>query len=826
VICPHTLRRVLALLPFTLLCFASPPAEWNVLDYGAQGDGRTLNTLPIQSALDDCLRFGGGRVLLPRGIFLSGTLHLRSNCRLVLAEGAVLRGSPNLDDYLEPLAHSPYDKSHFVNFTASRRLFLYGDHISNAAIEGHGTIDGARVRELNGDRGPLSIFFQHSSGITLQDVTVTNSPGWAVTFFDCRDVRILGARLRDVMADGINPVSCQNILYDGVVIDGTGDDPICIKNEGPPLPGGYQTRNIHIRNTVVRNTTHPAIKIGTGTNGTFDDILVEDCTFQNRGGLFVIQLMRPSQRGELSRHIRNVTLRRIDLNGAGRLFDITAMGLDSPVIHSLNFQDIRFRGTLAASRIHGTSASPVRAIAIRGLQVESGTPADCLLSLRHVEGLELSGLQLQVPATTLFLLFETRDARFSSIRTSPVETLVSVSGSHSRNIRLAGAPPSGVVRPLAADASVPAGALLPSADPRVTGFHLPSQVRPNEPLEATADLHNPGPAGAARLPLLVEGRESAAAWVWLAADARSAVRLSGLPLYRPGLYHASVHGLHRTFRLRKAPAGLALSEPCQVEWPRTAGTPLRLSVPVRNLGGSPGTLPVALESQGHELTRRSVTVEPGQESPVEFAYSPAIPSFQLAGFPEWSYATFRNVPGRFLLYRDRIAIEAGGLPARWDQYAAVYLPTVEGDFDAQVRVLSASEETGEYSAAGLLVRNRIGDTASPGLVMHFRVPKYGGYKIAIWDSGSDGAPGTRSDGGPAGLPVWYRLEKRGQRFRLLASSDGIRWRPAGAPGRSEFTLRNAAPRQDVGFFASAWNAHGRLARVEFSDFSVHRIPGR
>ena len=96
-------------------------------------------------------------------------------------------------------------------------------------------------------------------------MTVTQTPGWAVTFFDCEQVELHRVQLKDVMADGINPVCSRHVLYDSVNIDGTGDDPITIKNEGP-MTGPMLTSDILITNCSVRNTKHPGIKIGTGTS--------------------------------------------------------------------------------------------------------------------------------------------------------------------------------------------------------------------------------------------------------------------------------------------------------------------------------------------------------------------------------------------------------------------------------------------------------------------------------------------------------------------------------------------------------------------------------
>lgn len=790
---------------------AAPPCAMRVTDYGASGGDRSLDTVAIQRALDDCARVGGGRVVFPRGRYRAGTLHLRSNVAMVFEEGAEIGGSEDPDDYLEPLARRPGDP-HFVSSTASRRLFLYGDHVENVTIEGKGLIDGNRVREKSGGRGPLTIFIQHSSNIVLRDITVTRSPGWSVTFFDCRDVRILGVRLKDVMCDGINPVSCRNVLYDGVEVDGSGDDPICIKNEGPPLPGGYVTRNITVRNTRVRNTTHPAIKIGTGTHGIFENILVEDCNFDLPGDLFAIQLMRPSPAGERQRHIRGVVLRRLDVRNAGRVFDITVMGVERPVIEDLHFEDIRFRGAATGSRIEGTGVSPIRGVSVRGLKVEATRPAARWLNVRHVSGLRLEGVEFAGPALRLE---NVRDAVLSSLR-GPVH----VSGERSGGIRLEG---DLVPKPIVAGPEVKAGALLPEAKVQAVKLAVPAEVSPNQTIEAVVDLAAPPAGGAARLSLEAEGRETGAAWVWLASGKPAQVSLAAAPFYRPGTYRVEAAGLARTVRVAATPAEFRYGEFCEIEWPRRYGSRARIVVPVRNVGGTPGAKRVELKAGGKVVASQEIRLGPGESGKVRFEEAVGGGMLHVGDYPEWSFATFRNVPGRYLLYPDRIVIEAGGRAGQWGDYAAVYVPEVEGDFDAQVRVRSATAHTGEYSAAGLIVRNRMDDLHSGGLSMHLRVPKYGGYKIWRWDADGDGVAETRSDGGGSALPIWYRLEKRGQTMRAFSSKDGEAWQPCGMPGQREFTSEHTAAVQDVGFYATAWDSSGTRARVEFSDFSVRRL---
>lgn len=843
---------LIALLSYCrqLRAVASPSAEQHaacsikVTDYGAVGDDIVLDTFAIQRALDICARLGGGQVRFPRGKYRAGTLHLRSNVSLLLEEGAVLRGSENLDDYLEPDG-----RSHFVSGTGSHRLFLYGDHVDNVLIRGKGIIDGNRVREKSGSRGPLSIFFQHSSNIVLDGITVTHSPGWSVTFFDCRHVRILGVMLKDVMADGINPVSCQDVLYDGVVIDGTGDDPICIKNEGPPLPNGYVTRDITIRNTVVRNTSHPGFKIGTGTNGTFDDIVVEDSTFKHTGDLFAIQLMRPTPPGEVERFIRNVSMRHIRAQDVERFLDITTIDVDRPVISGLGFEDIQIDGRVVDSRILGTDLCPIRDVTIRNIIVKAHRSSETWLRTRSVSDLTLNSVIIDTPGTRSVLaadagrglnlngirvtgllaegpalyLTDIQDAQIGSMETPPLKDLVRVSGTRSRGIHLQGDVWPHIETPLLAAADVPDGALLPAAAVKVLSLAAPSQVNPNETLLIDARIRNKGPAGATPLTLFVAGRVIGRKWVWIGPSAETTVKLSGGPFYDPGAYSLQLGRATQKVRVRKTPAKFRYGTYCEMETPAAPGATTKVVVPLRNIGGSVGTQIVELKVRDEVVASKDIILRPGEQALVSLRYvfpSEGVHSLQVGDFPVWSFATYRNVPGRFLLYRDHLVIEAEGRRGEQNDYAAIYVKGIKGNFDAQVRVLSQTENTGETAAVGLILRNRIDDVRSGGLFLHYRVPKYGGEKRWQVDVNGDGKVDVMSYGGDAELPVWYKIEKRGNTVRPFSSRDGKNWRPCDVPNVQVFSSPSIQEVQDIGIYGYASSSRGELSHMEFSDFQV------
>lgn len=109
-----------------------------ITEHGAVPDGQTLNTEAIQQAIDEVAEQGGGTVIVPPGVFLTGTIHLRSHINLHLQNGAVLRGSPDLDDYYWD------DEGAFGSDQTGSAVagILFSVDVENVSITGHGTIDG------------------------------------------------------------------------------------------------------------------------------------------------------------------------------------------------------------------------------------------------------------------------------------------------------------------------------------------------------------------------------------------------------------------------------------------------------------------------------------------------------------------------------------------------------------------------------------------------------------------------------------------------------------------------------------------------------------
>lgn len=263
---------------------------YNILDYNAVPDGKTVCTKALQKALDDAAKTGG-TVVVPAGVFLSGSLRIGSNTELYLSHGAVLRCSLREEDMID-FSKDFEDDNEDTGWEGG--CFLYACHAENVTISGTGMIDG-RGREVFFDddpedgphEGPLAVkgfrprlsFLEDIEGLVIKDVTFYDAAFWTLHLAGCRNVRIenivIDNNKRGVNSDGIDPDSCRNVLIRGCRIT-AGDDCIVMKTTGPMHRKYGDCRDIIISDCIL-STNCTAIKIGTETHGDIHDILVSNC---------------------------------------------------------------------------------------------------------------------------------------------------------------------------------------------------------------------------------------------------------------------------------------------------------------------------------------------------------------------------------------------------------------------------------------------------------------------------------------------------------------------------------------------------------------------
>ena len=270
-------NRLMMLAALLAPVFASA-AEVDVKVCGAVGDGVALDTDAIQHAVDLCATGGGGRVVFPAGRYLTGSLRLASGVTLVVTPQATIVGSKSIHDY-------------------SSGNLIDAMSAANVGIEGGGVIDGQGESfwekkatdykgpswrktaqfEYNALKRPSFIHFIGCTNVVLRDITLSNSPSWTVHLQRCVSATVERVTIRNPLfgpnTDGIDLNSCIGVRVRHCDII-TGDDGVVLKSSEPGHD--HPSRDIRVENCRIWSACN-ALKIGTETHDSFDDIQFRDC---------------------------------------------------------------------------------------------------------------------------------------------------------------------------------------------------------------------------------------------------------------------------------------------------------------------------------------------------------------------------------------------------------------------------------------------------------------------------------------------------------------------------------------------------------------------
>lgn len=266
---------VTLLWSFSILAWAE---DINIRQTGATTDTTVVNTAQIQKAIDMVAAAGGGRVIIPPGQWVTGTVFLKSYVYLHLEPGATLLGSRNLKDY--PLQEwrneSPGKLRHLVAAKKQHHTGITGQGI----IDGRGPSFWEPIKTMpdwivgKPDRITRWIEFTNCQDVLIRDVTLTSSPEWTLHLFECDRVTVDNIRIENHMFgpnnDGIDISGCRDVRVSNCYIR-TCDDGICLKT----LKENGICERITVTNCIIE-TSCAALKIG---NETFNDI--RQVTFSN-----------------------------------------------------------------------------------------------------------------------------------------------------------------------------------------------------------------------------------------------------------------------------------------------------------------------------------------------------------------------------------------------------------------------------------------------------------------------------------------------------------------------------------------------------------------
>ena len=266
---------------------AIPAAVFNITNYGAAGDGRTLNTAAIQTTIDACAAAGGGTVLVPAGKFLFGPVTLASSINLHLDQGAMLLISDDLAAY--PLKAKRYQDC--ITVADGHDIEISGDGVIDGQGQAWWTAFNA---DLKADQQimphrPYMTKISNCTRVRVSGVTLQNSPMFHLVTQNCTDVTIQNVTIKApanaANTDGMDP-SGWNYLITDCFID-TGDDNIAIKPTAGRTPGD--------KNFLVKNCTFlhgHGMSVGGGTFNGLDNLIVSNCTFNGTDSGIRIKTVR------------------------------------------------------------------------------------------------------------------------------------------------------------------------------------------------------------------------------------------------------------------------------------------------------------------------------------------------------------------------------------------------------------------------------------------------------------------------------------------------------------------------------------------------------
>jgi polygalacturonase len=388
-----TLSTVLAKnSAFMAKVFRSAEKVYNIAERGAVGDGKTLNTKTIQAVIDECAQNGGGTIVIPKGVFVSGALFLKPGVNINLQDGAVLKGSTDINDYPKIITRI---EGHFEPWRAA---LINGDKVDHLRITGPGTLDGSgkpfwlefyrrrsadnKTTNLNVER-PRLTFIQNSNDVKISGITYLNSGFWNLHLYRCQNVTVEKCRFQAPggavpndhapSSDGIDVDSSQDITISGCSFS-VGDDDIALKGskgpnamqdkDSPPVErihitdcvfeegGGIVTcgseativRDVHIKRCITRGPTVLRLKLRPDTPQQYENITLEDITMENGGAIFKVSPWT-------------------------QYFDLKGQEPPTALVHNIKLSNIRGTGA-SFGEITGHAKATIRDILVKNVDVQ------------------------------------------------------------------------------------------------------------------------------------------------------------------------------------------------------------------------------------------------------------------------------------------------------------------------------------------------------------------------------------------------------------------------------------------------------------------------
>lgn len=404
------------------------PSSFDIRDFGAVPDGRTLCSEAFAAAIRTAAGCGG-TVIVPAGEFLTGPIILESNINLRLDAGSRIVFSSDLRNY--PVIFSRWEGRDGKVYSPQ----IYGRGLVNVTISGSGTLDGQgqswwrlfREGKLDHPR-PRLLSLEDCSHIFIEGIRLVNSPSWTIHPLFCQDLAITGVKIDNPAdspnTDGIDPDSCQNVRIEECHID-VGDDCIAIKSGTEVASKKVASEKIVISHCTMKHG-HGGVVIGSEMSGGISDVTVSDCIFDGTDRGIRIKSRR-GRGGTIERvSARRITMKKVACPLTINLFyncgpggndalvqDKSPRPVDekTPAVREIVLEEITAGDVgIAAGFCYGLPEQPVTGLRLRDIRVE--------LSESATPGLPEMMRDIQPMSRKGFIGFNLKDVAFEQVRIS------------------------------------------------------------------------------------------------------------------------------------------------------------------------------------------------------------------------------------------------------------------------------------------------------------------------------------------------------------------------------------------------------------------------
>ena len=309
------MRKNLLFILLILSCLsaiADNPNDYNVRSFGAVGDGKNLDSPAINTAIESAFANGGGKIIVPAGIYLCGSIHLKSNIELHLLPGAIIKAAPaSMKVYDESESFGGFPEYQDGGHTYFHNSLIWAEGQDNISITGCGMIDGEGLTKKDTENagnvqggsigtGDKAIALKLCTNILIRDITIFRGGHFAIIITGCEKGTIDNVTI-DTNRDGIDIDCCKYLTVTNTKVNTPNDDGIVLKSSyalKKPVP----CENILINNCIVTgyklgtfldgtyipekvNWVCGRIKLGTESNGGYRNIAISNCTMMYSSGL-------------------------------------------------------------------------------------------------------------------------------------------------------------------------------------------------------------------------------------------------------------------------------------------------------------------------------------------------------------------------------------------------------------------------------------------------------------------------------------------------------------------------------------------------------------